>query len=644
MSLRIAPLATAVSAAALFGVAAPANPSAQPPRPPPVNAFVGFPACSMARLPPDGKGVALVGVRDGVQFLATVDLDTGKADSLASFPEGTLTNYWWKGSGLILAQVNGARLGRFFDTFLRINAVTKKVEQVEDFDAHLDYVVDSLPGDPANLLVAWNVSGRIQLRRVDVGTGKTVVVDEGQSGLIKWYADSNGRALAAVGREEKKWFLLRRSDDTKPWVRDELGSGRLAELWPWAISSASGGLVCSDQGSAGGMAVVRVDLADGRRSTVCASEGVDPDMLWAARGDHTRLRVLHEEERPRSFFTDDEDRLVSSRIDAALPDGINLIGDVLPDRSVLIVRSVSDRRPGQLYFLNRRAGQLKIIGSERPDLRESDLGTTQYFTFQNEGRTLHGRVWLPRNRPTPPPLVVQVGPAVNGPRSRYEFDPICHLLASRGIATARIDYRGVDGYGKEFAQAGDGEIARGMPEDVVAGIRWLQANGLVDKNRAAIWGIHHGGIVALAALAQHPDVFTAWVDFDTPLARGYLGVNEAVPATCDAQGRFGKLGSERKVLDYLDTIRPEKMLEDVKVPAFCYYDRYLKDNTTAYDGDRAASHFKKLKVACTFVKGPMIQDLWNADIPQGSIWLTVSENTYSQLLDFLGAQFHLEAR
>jgi dipeptidyl aminopeptidase/acylaminoacyl peptidase len=87
-------------------------------------------------------------------------------------------------------------------------------------------------------------------------------------------------------------------------------------------------------------------------------------------------------------------------------------------------------------------------------------------------------------------------------------------LANHGYVVLSVNYRLGIGYGHDFHHP-DHAGASGAAEyqDVVAGAKYLQAQGDVDPARIGIWGGSYGGFLTAMGLARNSDIFKAGVDF-----------------------------------------------------------------------------------------------------------------------------------
>ena len=120
-----------------------------------------------------------------------------------------------------------------------------------------------------------------------------------------------------------------------------------------------------------------------------------------------------------------------------------------------------------------------------------------------DGLSLPGLLTSPRGREgsAPPPLVLMVhgGPWLF---HRWTFDPLSQLLASRGYAVLKLNYRGSAGYGSRFREAAVGELAGRVQEDVEDAADWAAREGHGDPSRLALLGDSFGGFSVLAAMIR----------------------------------------------------------------------------------------------------------------------------------------------
>jgi dipeptidyl aminopeptidase/acylaminoacyl peptidase len=115
----------------------------------------------------------------------------------------------------------------------------------------------------------------------------------------------------------------------------------------------------------------------------------------------------------------------------------------------------------------------------------------------------------------PVPLVLDVH---GGPwaRDSWGFDPSAQWLANRGYAVLTVNFRGSTGFGKNFLNAGNGEWAGKMHDDLIDAVNWAVAEGIADKSKVAIMGGSYGGYAALVGATFTPDVFACAISVVGP--------------------------------------------------------------------------------------------------------------------------------
>ncbi len=101
------------------------------------------------------------------------------------------------------------------------------------------------------------------------------------------------------------------------------------------------------------------------------------------------------------------------------------------------------------------------------------------------------------------PLILQVH---GGPNSRcantlrdYYQHPV---WASEGYLVLRPNFRGSEGYGKDFSVANRRDFGGGDYRDIITGADWCIAQGLADANRIGIMGGSYGGYMTNWAISQ----------------------------------------------------------------------------------------------------------------------------------------------
>jgi dipeptidyl aminopeptidase/acylaminoacyl peptidase len=113
--------------------------------------------------------------------------------------------------------------------------------------------------------------------------------------------------------------------------------------------------------------------------------------------------------------------------------------------------------------------------------------------------------------PLPTLLYVHGGPHIANPWESWFTNRNLQLLADRGYAVLNVDYRGAEGYGKEFVRKGWLEWGGEIQKDFLDVADWVVANRIAEPGKVGIWGWSFGGLSTNAALAFAPEKFACGI-------------------------------------------------------------------------------------------------------------------------------------
>ena len=191
-----------------------------------------------------------------------------------------------------------------------------------------------------------------------------------------------------------------------------------------------------------------------------------------------------------------------------------------PDGQQLLVRHSRAYLPPQLSVLPANVGTPKqITDTRREAFKARDWMLPEYV--QVPSRHGAGKVWGKYYGPKKPeagkkyPIVMFVHGAgylqnVDDRWPEYFREQMFHnLLVEKGYIVLDLDYRGSEGYGREWRTAIYRNMGHPELEDYLDGLDWLAANKQGDKERAGIYGGSYGGFMTFMALFRSPGTFKA---------------------------------------------------------------------------------------------------------------------------------------
>ena len=188
-----------------------------------------------------------------------------------------------------------------------------------------------------------------------------------------------------------------------------------------------------------------------------------------------------------------------------------------------------------------------------------------------DGRVITAFVTRPSS-PPPWPAVLAIH---DGPWSRDvpQLDPWAQSLAAAGLCCIQVNYRGSRGFGKDFRDAGDGQWALAMQDDLVDALLSGELAELVDRRRVTAIGYGYGGYAALmlATQSEIPLVGIAAASAPTDLVRYVSGLVALGGGAGRAEA--ARIGDPVADLDRLTATSPVARAGDIKAPVLLFHGR-----------------------------------------------------------------------
>jgi len=267
-------------------------------------------------------------------------------------------------------------------------------------------------------------------------------------------------------------------------------------------------------------------------------------------------------------YFDAEWRDLQAQLEGAFPGSrVAMQSWDLSGNRIVVSRTIGGSS-GAFYLFDRTAGSVSLIGRVRPGIPDEWVGDVIPVEYRaRDGLTIPAYVTLPPNRDLANlPLVVMPH---GGPQARdyYGFDEWAQLIASRGYVVIQPQFRGSEGYGREFIFRGHGEWGQAMQDDLTDSIAYLAGQGIVDEDRVCIFGWSYGGYAALAGATLTPDLYRC-VIAGAPVA----DVLEMMDWASDTNGSgtvdywTEYIGDWRRQRDLMVSISPTRQVANVRAP------------------------------------------------------------------------------
>ena len=539
-----------------------------------------------AAISPDGRKVAQVRNLKGQYIVAIIDLDNPQGEPrVLGLGKGVSPKYvrWVNDVRVMISirQVTKLRGEPVNASFLyTVDAQTMKgkplVKVRSGFRQFNDRVVDWLEDDPEHILMQFADDGEDQMKpsvwRVDARTGNKALVKRAERDIYGWVADASGQPVVGWGRrnEGKVATWLIKDPTSDKWDRH----GDYPGLDPDSMSIAAvtdegRSLIVSAYRGRDTLGLHRYDLTTRSfAEAIYQNDKYDVTDVILSKDGNTIVGA--------SFTGESDERVLFDEYGSTLEEAIAKFGgyqvdfvDRAADGNTLILRVSSPSDPG-VMMLYSRGGKMTILGDNMPGLDADDMGEVISVRYTaRDGTKIPAFVTVPAAMPpgSPEGLPFIVLPH-GGPAARDEkrFDYLAQFFASRGYGVLQMNFRGSEGYGKSFAEAGQDRWVT-MQDDVEDGTRWLFEKGYADPKKTCIAGWSYGGYAAFMGASKDPELYNCVIAIaaltDIPDAisdlRSYVNGREMAKRT------FGNFMDDK---DLMRANNPVDLAETIKAPVF----------------------------------------------------------------------------
>ncbi|MFJ1299516.1 alpha/beta hydrolase family protein [Pseudomonadota bacterium AL_CKDN230030165-1A_HGKHYDSX7] len=508
-------------AASLIGAAAGA--AAQPPRAYPLKDFFRNPERGAFRLADDGRTLGFmqpVSVdgsppRMNIYVQPLVDgKPQGEARKLTSESARDISNYFWKGSDVVLYQKDFGGDENFH--VVAVNTKTGQVTDLTPYDGVRAGIEDDLPDDPDHVLIGHNHRDPevFDVYRVNVRTGAAVLVAQNPGNIVGWQTDHAGKVRAAITSDGLNTTLLYRDDEAAPF-RPLVTTDYRSSVSPMFFTFDDRKMYALSNRGRDKLGLVVLDPAKpDTEELIFVPEEVDLDAAGYSRKRKVLTLAAYQTHKPQYRFFDEQTEALYRKLQAHLAGYDFALQGWNREEDTFIVAAYNDRTPGSRYLYSAATDTLTKLADINPAIPEADMAPVKPISYTSrDGLTIHGYLTLPVGR-DPRNLPCIVNPH-GGPWARdgWGYNPEVQFLANRGFCVLQMNFRGSTGYGRKFWEASFGQWGLAMQDDITDGVKWLIDQGIADPKRIGIYGASYGGYATLAGVTFTPDLYAAAVDY-----------------------------------------------------------------------------------------------------------------------------------
>ena len=442
-----------------------------------------------------------------------IDLKAGTATRLISSPSpaGTLL---WSGDRVLVTGVKDNDDTQLVTIFRIADAVDGartfqafRIKQPGD-------VVSTIEGDPDHILYQFQGSDRTLIMPLDIRSEAAVQafapnvrnrLNQGLEDAVAWWADGRGELPVAIAKSGDRYLLMHRVGKTFEPI---LQLDSRTSLEPLELSM-DGTLIyaLSDADRAQRDLVVFDTLRKSITRTLFSKPGVDATGVLLDQDRNPIGVEYYQEGRRVAEYFDAKTQALAGLLQQTFPGRIVHVRNRDRDGDHLVLQVESSDQPPMLYLLDVARRQASLLDSVDPWLDKQAFAPTRLLKVTSkDGLPIEAYLTLPPSTGKRPLVVLPHGGPV-GVSDTLSFDRESQFFASLGYAVLRVNFRGSDGYGKAFREAGYHAQGTRIEDDIDAAITLALRDFPLDADRMCMVGSSYGGYSALVSTIRWPHRF-----------------------------------------------------------------------------------------------------------------------------------------
>ncbi len=491
----------------------------------PRQVLFGNPEKTMARISPDGEYLSYLAPVEGVlNVWITAVEDPDSARPITKDEERGIRHYDWTYDGQHILYYQDARGDEDWHVYAT-NITTGETRDLTPFEKVNSQILSVNEKTPNEILIGINTRNP-QLHdvyRIELSTGERTLIEE-NPGFVSYLFDNDDHTRFAMTFSPTGGQVILQRNESNQWQPFlEVPNTDALTTYLTGFDKSNQILYMIDSRKRNTAALFTLDLASGKQELVAEDGRADVGGM-----------LVHPTEKHVQAVSFIYDRNRWHVLDPAIQEDIDYLHSVEDGELSITSRTLDDRLwiaayaldngPVKYYLYDRTGKQANYLFSNRTDLDEYQLARMHSLTIKSrDGWNLVSYLTLPPDstpdgeaRPSNPvPLVLLVH---GGPWGRdvWGYDSQHQWLSNRGYAVLGVNFRGSTGFGKEFTNAGNGEWAGKMHDDLIDAVNWAIREKITQRDQVAIMGGSYGGYATLVGLTFTPDTFVCGVDIVGP--------------------------------------------------------------------------------------------------------------------------------
>jgi len=488
-----------------------------------------------AKISPDGKHLAVQvydGEKLGLYFLKTNTLE--RVGSFFLSRKDQVGDYFWGNNERVVIKLVRSHPWvkelSYYGELFAVNFDGSKAKLIYGYrvgknnltraDAHKNqsingwaYLIDRLPDEPKNILIASNqkltkplkidiYNGRIRKRYPSIPLRQAQVLSNSQGQPI----------IASTMDKEENRHAFKFDIAENEWV--EIPSNLIGSSFqPILITEDQKSVIVLDDKDQDKIGLFQFDLASFKYTSIYTNNDVNITSFQTTSDSKSVQSIRIDNGLPEYLL------LASKNSEAALfksflakfPGYKVAITSSTKDGNKLIVKISSDTTKGVFLLYDKQADTHTFLFNKAPLLDKYPLAKTTPISFKSQdNKTIHGyftKALKKTKENIIAPMVVLVHGGPHGVRDYWGFDTEVQALATNGFSVLQINFRGSAGYGFIFKESGYKQWGNNIQQDIIDGTHWAIENKLVHKGNICIMGASFGAYSAVQSAILKPSLY-----------------------------------------------------------------------------------------------------------------------------------------
>lgn len=482
----------------------------------------GNPSRFQGRLSPDGTMMSFRAPLDGVMNLWVAPVgDMAAAEPVTRDTGRGIPSHFWSVDSkhlLYIRDENGDENWHLY----AIDLDSKEITDLSPYEGVQAQMIAQSESFPGTIIVGMNDRDPRwhDLYKVSLGTGERELVLQNEGFASFHFDHALNLRLATEATDSGGYRVFKYMDEDWQEVF-EVGFKDTLTTQILQFDADNKGFYMLDSRGRDKAALVHYALESGHSILVAESEKADIANVLMHPRKHTPIAYTVQYETNEWIPLDGAYSEDFATLDKQVQGDFSILASTL-DASQWVLYTDTVTASPQYQVFDTQKNTLSTMFATHPKLDSLPLAKMHPQVISaRDGKKLVSYLTLPAaldqggtvQEPVPMVLLVHGGP---WGRDSYGFNSEAQWLANRGYAVLQVNFRASTGFGKTFINAGNGEWAGAMHNDLIDAVDWAVAEGITTPDEVAIMGGSYGGYATLVGLTFTPDRFACGVDIVGP--------------------------------------------------------------------------------------------------------------------------------